>query len=325
MDYDDPIYGPCTLDEPVILALLRSQAVRRLRGVLQHGITALLGHTRPITRFEHSCGVLLLVRRLGGSVREQVAALLHDISHTAFSHVIDHVFDAHGPHSYHEQKKAEWLARSDVPPILDAHGSDWADFLDDTAYPLLEQPSPRLCADRLDYFLRDASALDILNAHDIQRALKHLVLRDGRLALDDLATARLLAQRYLATDETSWSNPQELVRYELTARAIKTALARGVVAEADLWTVDRQLWEKLQGATDAEVKQQVALIVQPPRFVVDEVAPTFRIPPKVRTIDPDVAVEGGMRPLSELDPEFRRLRDDYIRRKSGGLALRLLA
>ena len=55
-------------------------------------ITALLGITQPITRYEHSVGVMLLARRVGGGLREQVAALLHDVSHTAFSHVIDHVF-----------------------------------------------------------------------------------------------------------------------------------------------------------------------------------------------------------------------------------------
>jgi HD superfamily phosphohydrolase len=34
---------------------------------------------------------MLLVRRLGASLEEQIAALLHDVSHTAFSHVIDSV------------------------------------------------------------------------------------------------------------------------------------------------------------------------------------------------------------------------------------------
>jgi HD superfamily phosphohydrolase len=324
MDFDDPIHGRCTIAEPVILALLDSRVVQRLHGVLQHGITAILGHTRPITRYEHSCGAMLLVRRLGGSVREQVAALLHDVSHTAFSHVIDHVFDAHGPHSYHEQKKAEWLARSDVPGILQAHGLNWTDFLQDEPFPLLEQPSPRLCADRLDYFLRDASALDLLSASDIRQALQHLVVRQGRLAVDDLATAQLLGYRYLATDEAFWSNPQELLLYELTAQAIKTALARDIIREADLWTVDQQLWEKLRTARDAQVQQQVAQLSSRPRFVVDEANPTIRIPPKVRTIDPDIAVGDGLRRLSELDPDFRRSRDDYIQRKARGLALRLL-
>src|ERR1700733_6161088 len=111
MIYNDSIYGRETIVDPVLLDLLDSTAVRRLRGVLQHGVTALLEITKPITRFEHSVGVMLLVRRAGGDLKEQVAALLHDVSHTAFSHVIDHVFHDQGTQSYHEQKKEWWIAR----------------------------------------------------------------------------------------------------------------------------------------------------------------------------------------------------------------------
>jgi HD superfamily phosphohydrolase len=79
--------------------------VQRLHGVLQHGITGLIGLTQPITRYEHSVGAMLLVRQLGGSLREQIAALLHDVSHTAFSHVIDYVLNDHDGQSYHDEMK----------------------------------------------------------------------------------------------------------------------------------------------------------------------------------------------------------------------------
>lgn len=85
MDYQDDVYGTILIEEPVLLDLLESAALRRLRGVLQHGISALIGITQPVTRFEHSVGAMLLVRRLGGKLPEQIAALLHDVSHTAFT------------------------------------------------------------------------------------------------------------------------------------------------------------------------------------------------------------------------------------------------
>src|SRR5512141_2948426 len=118
MLYSDSIYGEIEIDESVLLDLVSTQALQRLRGVLQHGITALIGITPPVTRFDHSVGVLLLVRRLGGSLAEQIAALLHDVSHTAFSHVIDYVVDGHDSQSYHEEWKEPYLLGSDVPEIL---------------------------------------------------------------------------------------------------------------------------------------------------------------------------------------------------------------
>ncbi|MBN1889308.1 MAG: hypothetical protein JW850_15040, partial [Thermoflexales bacterium] len=65
MRYDDSVYDSTEIVEPVLLDLMQAAAVQRLQGVLQHGITGLIGITRPATRFEHSVGVMLLVRRLG--------------------------------------------------------------------------------------------------------------------------------------------------------------------------------------------------------------------------------------------------------------------
>jgi HD superfamily phosphohydrolase len=324
MTYDDPIYGPAEFAEPVLLDLLESTAVRRLRGVLQHGVTAVLEITKPITRFEHSVGVMLLVRRTGSGVKEQVAALLHDVSHTAFSHVIDHVFHDQGTQSYHEQKKEWWIARTDLPAVLGRHGLNWRDFLDDEPFPLLEQPLPRLCADRLDYFLRDGSGMGLLAPADVRAVLEHLIVKDGRMAVDDIATARLLGERFMAADDRSWSNPHELVMYELAARAIRAALENRVMSEEDLWGTDVALWDRLRRADDLEVKRWIRLTEGRPEFVTEYETPTIRIRPKVRAIDPDVATPEGLRPLSEIDGDFRRLREAYVRRKAEGISVRLL-
>ena len=156
MLYNDPVYGKNKITEPVLLDLMATQAMQRTRGVLQHGVSALVGVTVPTSRFDHSMGVMLLVRRLGAVLEEQIAALLHDVSHTAFSHVIDYVFDGHNTQGYHEERKLEYVAGTDIPLMLANHGYNWLDFMDEENFSLLEQDLPNLCADRLDYFLRDA-------------------------------------------------------------------------------------------------------------------------------------------------------------------------
>jgi HD superfamily phosphohydrolase len=65
MKYQDAVYGTVNITEPVLLDLMVSAAMQRLKGVQQHGISSLIGITQPVTRFEHSLGAMLLVRRLG--------------------------------------------------------------------------------------------------------------------------------------------------------------------------------------------------------------------------------------------------------------------
>ncbi|MFQ5401320.1 MAG: HD domain-containing protein [Anaerolineae bacterium] len=325
MRVEDPVYGPADIIEPVLLALIESPAVQRLTQILQHGISGLIGITAPITRFDHSLGVMILVSRLRASVEERIAALLHDISHTAFSHVIDYVVDGHDSQSYHDEKKEEYLSRTELPDLLRHYGYDWRDFLEESRFPLLEQPSPRLCADRLDYFLRDSLALGLATEAEVRSVLGHLVVHDGRIVVDDLDVARWLGNTYLAADDASWANFDEVGVYELTAQAIKIGLDVGVVSEADFWGTDQHLWAKLHAGRDPRLQAQLNLIRPDARFVWDEGSPTFWVSTKLRTIDPDVLVDGRPRPLSVLDSDFARRRQAYLTGKAGKWPMRLLS
>ncbi|MBN1964641.1 MAG: HD domain-containing protein [Anaerolineae bacterium] len=325
MHYVDRVYGPVVLDEPVLVDLVDSRAMGRLRGVLQHGISAIVGVTAPVSRFEHSMGVMLLVRRLGADLNEQIAALLHDVSHTAFSHVVDYVFDGHDSQSYHEEIKADFLAGTDIPALLAAYDLDWHAFLDETRYPLLEQDAPALCADRLDYFLRDGVDLGVLSEAERATILAHLTVHGGRIMVDgDLDAARLLAYRYIEADRASWANYWEVGLYELTARAIQAAMQRGVLTEADLWRTDDHAWGKLQASHDPELRRWLDLVTAETQFERDEAEADFRVSTKLRTIDPDVVVAGGSLTLSALDAEFAAFRAAYLRDNGGKWPYRIV-
>lgn len=317
MRYVDVIYGEVEIAEALLQDVIASKAMQRLKGISQHGITALLGITPPFSRFDHSLGAMLLVRHLGAGIDEQVAALIHDISHTAFSHVIDFVFDDHSGQSYHEEKKEEVLARSDIPTILQGHGLDWRDYLAEAGFSLLEQPSPDLCADRLDYFLRDLEFLKLASQEDIQSSLTSLAVRDGKIVVNNLKVARWLAYTFIEADRASWSNFREVGLYQLTAEAIKAARAHGLLAEADIWGSDDSLWQTLQSAKVPAVRELVKQVTAGTRFVWNETQPVFRVSTKVRSIDPLVCDGAQMRRLSELEPEFAQYRNAYLGSKQG--------
>lgn len=321
MQHDDPLYGKVEITEALLLDLIASDAMQRLKGISQHGITALLGITPPFSRFDHSIGAMLLVRRLGAPIKEQVAALLHDVSHTAFSHVIDFVFDDHSGQSYHEEKMEEIVANSDIPAILNRHGMDWREFLDETKFPLLEQPSPALCADRLDYFLRDLEFLRLANSAEVRAALESLEVVEGRIVVRDADAARWLAYTFIEADRARWSSFREVGLYQLTAKAIKVANQCGFLGEADLWGSDEALWEKLQSADHPEVRGLVNLITPGTRFTWNEKCPAFRVDTKVRSIDPSVAYGRSVAPLSTLDPAFCQYRNEYLAGKQGQWSL----
>jgi uncharacterized protein len=320
----DSVYGPSRIDEPVLVDLIQSAALQRLQGVLQHGISGLIGVTRPTTRLEHTLGVMILVRRLGGDLSSQIGALLHDVSHTAFSHVIDYVFDGHDSQDYHEEMKEVYLEGSDIPAVLARHGYNWRDFLDESRFTLLEQPAPALCADRLDYFLRDSLDLGLSDPDQVALTLAHLKEHQGRVVVGSLPVAQWLGYTYIAADEASWANFHEVGLYELAARAIRRGLDSGVLEEADIWGSDEAAWRKLHTGSDPDLQALLALVSPNTRFVWDSDHPDFRVSTKLRTIDPDVLQDGRVARLSELDPSFATFRADYLRRKQGKWPMRVV-
>ena len=324
MLYTDPVYGSTEINEPVLLDLMGTQAMQRARGVLQHGVSALVSVTVPTTRFDHSVGVMLLVHRLGAGLEEQIAALLHDVSHTAFSHVIDYVFDGHDTQSYHEEHKLEFVAGTDIPATLQKFGYNWLDFMEEADFPLLEQDLPHLCADRLDYFLRDARDLGLATDPEVNATLGSLRSHAGRIVTMDLDSARWLGYTFIRADQASWANFREVGLYELTAQAIRRALEIGVLTEADLWGTDRLAWEKLQASNDPQVRYHLQRVSAETQFLWDAENPEFRVSTKLRSIDPDVLLNGKIQPLSALDPAFAAHRAEYLAKNSGKWPMRVI-
>src|ERR687893_88121 len=59
--------------------------------------------------------------RLGADRREQVAGLVHDISHTAFSHAVDFIVSSE-EQDHHEELKPVFLERPDIAAALASLG-----------------------------------------------------------------------------------------------------------------------------------------------------------------------------------------------------------
>ncbi len=160
LTWQDRVYGQVALEDAGVEALIACPTFQRLKKIRQAGPSALAFPFKTVTRYEHSLGVFLLLKRLGADRREQVAGLLHDVSHTAFSHAADFIYTS-DEQNHHEGLKPAFLHRPDLEGPLRALGFAPEDFYDDTVFPLLEQPLPWMCADRFDYFLRDSLACGV--------------------------------------------------------------------------------------------------------------------------------------------------------------------
>jgi HD superfamily phosphohydrolase len=297
MRWNDRVYGEVAIDDPKILAVIECPTFRRLDGVKQAGPSAFAFPFKTVTRHEHSLGVYLLLRRLGARLVEQVAGLVHDISHTAFSHAVDFVFSSE-EQDHHEALKPVFLDRPDLTAALAGLGFAPRDFYDDSIYPLLERPLPWLCADRLDYFLRDGLACGVVTPPVANRVLTHLAVVDSMIVLTQVDVAREVVELFGVMNRDWWASPTESYIYNEFADALREGFRLGALRKSDLYGDDAHVLELLRAAQSSLIDEKLAHIAH---FVPDRIAGYIpRVIPKNRWLDPPVKVGAGSRRLSEM-------------------------
>ncbi|MEM9417266.1 MAG: HD domain-containing protein, partial [Bacteroidota bacterium] len=150
------VFGTVKVEDSLLLELINAPGFQRMKGVDQSGPVPYFVKGFPeFSRYDHSLGVFYLLNKFDAPYDEQVAGLLHDVSHTAFSHVAEHVFKhKDNETSYQDSIHLSAVKKLGLKKVTDQYQFDFAK-LDHKAqpYPMLEQPGPDLCADRIEYLL----------------------------------------------------------------------------------------------------------------------------------------------------------------------------
>lgn len=191
MSVDDRVYGTVEITSEAAIELINSKPMQRLKGIAQFGIPDEFYHHKNYSRYEHSVGVMLLLKRLGASEEEQIAGLLHDVSHTAFSHVIDWVVGDGKTEDYQDEQHERYVSSSAIPAILERHGYAVSRMVDYHHFGLLERGLPDLCADRVDYSLRE------FPAKVASTCVPALTTMRNQIVFADEAAALLFARHFL--------------------------------------------------------------------------------------------------------------------------------
>ncbi|MFA5022177.1 MAG: HD domain-containing protein [Patescibacteria group bacterium] len=318
------IYGRFTISEPVLIDLIKSPALQRLKKIAQLGAWHFY-HQKPgnFNRYQHSIGVLLLLRKYGASLEEQTAGLLHDISHTAFSHVIDRVYGRELYQDYQDSRLKKAFELQGINKILKHHGLKPKKILDFSKFTLLEKELPDLCADRIDYTLQDPIAKYLLK-NKTQDLIKKLIVYQNHFVFANVASAKKFSYLYLKLNKVVWCNPLQSSLYWILADTIKLSLAKKIINKKDLFTTDDVVMKKLKLAKDSEINQQLKTLKKLKIKIVEPKKADLILKTKFRIVDPPLLQNGKLIRLSKIDPNYRRQINDFRKQATNGFCVKIL-
>ncbi len=312
MDYDDRVYGHAVITEPVVLDLINCDTLQRLKDIDQAGYRPLWvrpnveTHEYDHSRFAHSVGVYLLLRSYNASLEEQIAGLIHDVSHSAFSHCIDYVLDtgSQQAHTHQDNVFDEFVRKSEIPEILRSYDLNPDYILDDGNFPLKEKDLPDLCADRIDYSLRTAVIFEEIL--DGEYFLNNLTAENGAWIFKDFESAEKYAELFLKLNIDYYSGLPSAQMFRTVGDYLRHALSAGYITEADLYTTDKIVLDKIAPhiASDPRLELLFERMNKRIGFRNDPEDFDGTVFCKSRVVDPLCRHLGKIARVSEIDPNW---------------------
>lgn len=231
--FRDAVHNYIHVDQLVLLELINSKEMQRLRRIKQLGGTHQVYQSAEHSRFCHSLGVYFIVRKMifNSDVGEYIndydkltvmcAALLHDIGHGPFSHCFEGAFGLN-----HEEFTIKIInGNSEVNHILESFEPGFSrkvSSIIEKKHPnkiLIQMISSQLDADRMDYLLRDSYFTGTTYGHfDLYRILRVMKVVNNRIVYKD-SGVQAIENYILARYHMYWQ-----VYYHPTSRSYEQLL-----------------------------------------------------------------------------------------------------
>ncbi len=262
----------------LVVSLIDTPEFQRLRRIRQLGLAYFAYQAAEHSRFTHSLGAFHLAGRMIAKLRlsydipdkaqtaVRVAALLHDIGHGPFSHVIESILGFH-----HEEFtiKAVLSPDTEIGKLLKAYSptlaNDVAAIIRGEFKPLAlaQLVSSQLDVDRMDYLLRDSLMTGakygiydlewIIKSIEINEENDHLyVSAPGLYAVEDYLQARYYMYRQVYFHRTLRS--AEAILKVLLRRALKI-FGDG----SGIWCASGTPMEKILGGKKLNLREHLEL------------------------------------------------------------------
>lgn len=319
MQLSDPIYGDVVINEPILEELIKSPPLERLHDISQYGIPDKYFNYKNFTRYQHSVGVMLLLKRLGASLEEQAAGLLHDVSIFAFSHIADMLFgQAHqGMESYHDSFHQQFIQDSKLAKILEAFNLSAEHVSDLTNFSLLENEIPDLCADRIDYALQEFHQR-LPSPPSITKCLDGLMNYEGEIVYEDVGSAFEFASSFLRLQQEFWGSEDNTRRCVVFTSVLRRAIDLGIIQEKDFFKTETEVLGLVEASNDSVIQEGLSLLRNPnfPYVLRNEV-----FHKKFRHVDPKVINGKDIHRLSEINGDFAMLLEQYRENNKEGIAI----
>lgn len=288
-------------------AMLHQQFISTTCGTLY---TKLFNSHFFYSSLDHSVAVALIVWHFTHDRKQTLAALFHDIATPAFKHCVDFLNGDYLKQESTEDLTADIVTRSrEIMALLRRDHIKPAEVVDYHIYPIADNDTPQLSADRLEYSLANAYFIyEIADFATIAKFYRNIEVGRNEAGLPELQfmSPQVATEFVKVTSRLSVIYRDYRTNYsmQLIADVLRSMIASGALAREELYTLkESEVIDRIEHspARDSFAKwreaKELSFSSEQPEGVY-----SVRVANKVRYIDP---LAEGVR-ISEVSDDAHR-------------------
>lgn len=198
------------------------------------------------SNLDHSVGVALILWHFTKDKKQTLAGLFHDIATPAFKHCIDFLHQDYMKQETTEELTTQLIRDSkEIMTLLEQDGIKIEEVNDYKIYPLADNPTPRVSADRLEYTLSGGFIFeeiwDLKMIREIYDTIEIMENEDNILELG--FKEEKLAEEYVVRTSKIWkawiSNKDKLTM-QFLADIVKWMIKNQLLTQQELYHLSEQ-------------------------------------------------------------------------------------
>lgn len=270
------------------------------------------------SRWDHSVGTALIVWHYTEEPQQTLSALFHDISTPTFAHAVDFLRGDHRTQEATESGTLEMIRGSSaIRNLLDPMGLRAEDVGDYHRFPIADNASPRLCADRLEYTCGNIIQYGFAAVDEVRSIVEDLTVGKNEDGKDELmfrsAGAAVSFARLALECSHVYVSDGDRCAMQSLADLLRDALQDHLLAPQDLYTTESRLISVLTSSDHYRKRWEqfcslsTVLCTDQP----DDTRDWKVVPSKKRYIDPYVQNAGR---VTSLNSEVASLIHQFLDR-----------
>lgn len=209
----------------------------------------------------HSIAVALIIWHFTQDKKQTISGLFHDIATPTFKHCIDFMNGDSENQESTEEKTEQIIKNSkDIMNLLERDNINVEEISDYHIYPIADNETPRLSADRFEYTLSGGLyQVKIFELEDIEKYYNNIIILKNEDSIDELAFSNVKLCESFIHDVCKlwprWVEDEDRLCMQFIADIVKSMNIKGYITIDDLYKLsEKEVINLIKNCKDNYIK-----------------------------------------------------------------------